>query len=179
MGGATAMEVMVDTVWDMARDLLRPTTVDMAMVDTEAMATVRGLLMLRPTMATEATAATAMERGPPMLRPLLLPSQRLMLTMAMVATVATDTARGLLMPMLTTVAMDMAAMVATDTARGLLMPMLTMAVTDMAAMDTARGLLMPTTVATDTAATVMASNFIHQENPVPKRHISKSKFLQF
>merc|ERR1711973_354680 len=90
--------------------------------------------------------------------------------------VATDTARGLPMPMLTTWAMDM---VATDTARGLLMPMLTMVATDMAAMDTARGLLMPTTVATDTAATVMASNFIHQENPVPKRHISKSKFLQF
>merc|ERR1711931_132204 len=104
--------------------------------------------------------------------------------------VATDTARGLPMPMLAMEAMDMARgllmltmvamdMVATDTARGLLMPMLTMVATDMAAMDTARGLLMPTTVATDTAATVMASNFIHQENPAPKRHISKSKFFQF
>merc|ERR1711962_682562 len=98
----------------------------------------------------------AMERGPPMLRPLLLPSQRLMLTMAMVATEATDTERGPLMPtmaatdmaamavmamarglltlMLTMVAMDMAAMVATDTARGLPMPMLTTAAMDMAAM---------------------------------------------
>jgi len=72
------------------------------------------------------------------------------------------------------VATDMAAMAM---ARGLLT--LTMVAMDMAAMDTARGLLMPTTVATDTAATVMASNFIHQENPAPKRHISKSKFLQF
>merc|ERR1712180_528842 len=98
-----------------------------------------------------------------------------MLTMATEATeamVATDTERGTLM--LTMVATDMVAM---DMARGLLM--LTMVVMDMVAMDTARGLLMPTTVATDTAATVMASNFIHQENPAPKRHISKSKFLQF
>merc|ERR1711973_711482 len=58
---------------------------------------------------------------------------------------ATDTARGLLMPMLT--------MVVTDTARGLLMP--TMEATDMAAMvatDTARDLLMPTMVATDMVA---------------------------
>merc|ERR1711951_79460 len=85
-----------------------------------------------------------------------------------------DTARGQLMPMLTMVATDMVAM---DMARRLLM--LTMVVMDMAAMDTARGLLMPITVATDTAATVMASNFIQQENPAPKRHISKSKFLQF
>merc|ERR1711962_928330 len=116
----------------MARDLLRPTTADMAMADTEA---------------------TAMARGPPMLRPLPLPSQRLMLTMAMVATEATDMergpqmptmaatdmaamamARGLLTLMLTMVAMDMAAMVATDTARGLPMPMLTTAAMDMAAM---------------------------------------------
>merc|ERR1719400_1533599 len=51
--------------------------------------------------------------------------------------------------------MDMVAMEATDTARGLLMPMLTMVATDMVAMeatDTARGLLMPTMVATDMAA---------------------------
>merc|ERR1719347_436167 len=62
-------------------------------------------------------------------------------------------------------------------ARGLLT--LTMVAMDMAAMDTARGLLMPTTGATAMAVTAMASNFIHQENPAPKRHISKSKFLQF
>merc|ERR1711973_111077 len=95
--------------------------------------------------------------------------------MAVTDMAAMDMARGLLM--LTMVATDMAAMVAMDMARDLLM--LTMVATDMAAMDTARGLLMPTTVATDTAATVMASNFIHQENPAPKRHISKSKFFQF
>merc|ERR1719474_613182 len=57
----------------------------------------------------------------------------LMLTTVAMDMVATDTARGQLMPMPTTVATDMAAMVATDTARGRLMPMLTMAVTDMAA----------------------------------------------
>merc|ERR1712029_1078586 len=99
--------------------------------------------------------ATATERGPlmPSLLLLLRLSQKPKLTtvaMDMAATVATDTARGLLMP--TTVATDMAAMVAMDTARGLLMPMLTMVATDMAAMvvtDTARGLLMPTMVATD------------------------------
>merc|ERR1711942_588385 len=73
----------------------------------------------------------------------------------MVAMEVTDTARGLLMPMLTMVA---TAMVVTDTARGLLMP--TMVVTDMAAMeatDTARGLLMPTMVATAMVATDTAS----------------------
>merc|ERR1712158_308259 len=67
-----------------------------------------------------------------MLRLSLLPrpSLRLMPTMAltalapMAAMVATDTARGLLMPMPTMAAT--AAMVATDTARGLLMPMPTM-----------------------------------------------------
>merc|ERR1719312_2051973 len=68
--------------------------------------------------------ATAMERGPPMLRPLLLPSQRLMLTMAMVATEATDTERGPLMP--TMAATDMAAMAVMAMARGLLTLMLTM-----------------------------------------------------
>merc|ERR1719259_1390176 len=73
--------------------------------------------------------------------------------MDMAAMVATDTARGLLMP--TMVATDMVAMEVTDTARGLLMLMLTMVATDMAAMvvtDTARGLLMPTMVATDMVA---------------------------
>merc|ERR1719481_1195608 len=75
----------------------------------------------------------------------------------MAAMEVTDTARGLLMLMLTMVATDMVAMVVMDTARGLLMP--TMAATDMVAMevtDTARGLLMlmPTMVATDMAAMV-------------------------
>merc|ERR1712215_454019 len=85
------------------------------------------------------------------------------------AMVATDTARGPLMPMPTMAAMAMAvmasAMVATDTARGLLMPMPTMALaTAMAVMaaamatDTARGPLMPTTAAaTAMAATATAS----------------------
>merc|ERR1719312_1885712 len=75
--------------------------------------------------------------------------------MDMAAMVATDTARGLLMP--TMVATDMVAMEVTDTARGLLMLMLTMVAMDMAAMeatDTARVLLMPTMVATDMAAMV-------------------------
>merc|ERR1711989_201800 len=104
--------------------------------------------------------AMATERGPLMPSLLLLPrlSQKPMLTtvaMDMAATVATDTARGLLMP--TMVATDTVAMEATDTARGLLMLMLTMVATDMVAMeatDTARGLLMPTMVATDMAAMV-------------------------
>merc|ERR1711962_620743 len=89
-----AMEVMVDMVWAMARGLLRLT---MAATDTAAMDMARGLLMLRL---------------------LLLPSQRLMLTTAMVATEdmeATAMAKGQLMLMLTMVAMDMAAM-AVDTA---------------------------------------------------------------
>merc|ERR1711875_145796 len=82
------------------------------------------------------------------------------------AMVATDTARGLLMPMPTMAATAMAvmalAMVATDTARGPLMPMPTMAATAMVvmdtavAMDTARGPLMPTTAAA-TAMTATAS----------------------
>merc|ERR1712111_121686 len=69
--------------------------------------------------------------------------------------VATDTARGPLMPMPT---MAATAMVVTDTARGPLTPMPTMAATAMVvmdtavAMDTARGPLMPTTA----AATAMA-----------------------
>merc|ERR1711942_511107 len=82
------------------------------------------------------------------------------------AMVATDTARGPLMPMPTMAATAMAvmalAMVATDTARGPLMPMPTMAATAMVvmdtavAMDTARGPLMPTTAAA-MAATATAS----------------------
>merc|ERR1712098_691210 len=84
--------------------------------------------------------------------------------------VATDTARGPLMPMPTMAATAMAvmalAMVVTDTARGLLMPMPTMAATAMAVMalamvvtDTARGPLtpMPTTAATAMAVTAMAA----------------------
>merc|ERR1712112_657632 len=86
------------------------------------------------------------------------------------AMVATDTARGRLMPMPTMAATAMAvmalAMVATDTARGPLMPMPTMAATAMAVMalamvatDTARGLLMPmpTMAVTAMAATATAS----------------------
>merc|ERR1711944_286913 len=61
--------------------------------------------------------------------------------MAVTAMVATDTARGPLMPMPTMAATAMAvmalAMVVTDTARGPLMPMPTMAVTAMAATATA------------------------------------------
>merc|ERR1712047_204513 len=82
--------------------------------------------------------------------------------------VATDTARGPLMPMptmvLATAMAVTAAAMATDTARGPLMPMPTMvlatamAVTAAAmATDTARGPLMPTTVAaTAMAVTAMA-----------------------
>merc|ERR1712055_1094281 len=68
------------------------------------------------------------------------------------AMAATDTARGLLMPMPTTAmaAMEvMEAMEATDTARGLLMPMPTMAMADT---DTARG---PLTLTTDMAVMVV------------------------
>merc|ERR1711973_713799 len=64
----------------------------------------------------------------------------------------------------TAMAMAVTAMVATDTARGLLMPMPTMAATAMVvmatavAMDTARGPLMPTTAAaTAMAVTAMAA----------------------
>merc|ERR1712241_583914 len=126
----------------------------------------------------EATVATATERGLPMLRPRLSPSlrlsQRLMPTMAWeamaVTAMAVTTARGPLMPRLTTAATVMAAtaamvaMEATDTERGLLMPKPTMAAMAMEAMeamaamvatDTARGPLMPTT-AVDTATAVMA-----------------------
>merc|ERR1712114_155711 len=79
------------------------------------------------------------------------------------AMVATDTARGPLMPTMAATAMAVMAlaMVVTDTARGLLMPMPTMAATAMAVMalamvvtDTARGPLtpMPTMAATATAS---------------------------
>merc|ERR1712142_668662 len=121
---------------------------------------------------TPTMAATAMERGPPMLmlRLSLLPrpSLRLMPTGAVMALamVVTDTARGPLMPTMAAMAMAVMAlaMVATDTARGPLMPMPTMAVmalaamavTAMVGMDTARGPLMPTT-ATATAVTAMAA----------------------
>merc|ERR1719347_1496614 len=113
--------------------MLRPT---MAMVAMAATDMARGQLM--PAMAamdTVATEATAMARGLPMLRPLLLPSQRLMPTTAMEGTAATDTERGPLMP--TTVAMDMADMEATAMARGPLMLRPTMAMVAMAATDTA------------------------------------------
>merc|ERR1712209_211272 len=118
-------------------------------------------------MALAATEATAMERGPPMLRLRLSllprPSLRLMPTMAdmALATAATamvaTMARGLLMPTMADMAlaaMAATAMVATDMARGPLMPMPTMAAMALAAMaatamvatDTARGplMLMPT-----------------------------------
>merc|ERR1711917_15947 len=78
--------------------------------------------------------------------------------------VATDTARGPLMPMPTMAAMAATAMVATDTARGPLMLMPTMAATAMAvmalamaAMDTARGPLMPAMAVTAMAVTATAS----------------------
>merc|ERR550517_158941 len=106
------------------------------------------------TMVAMDMAVTVTARGLLMLRP----------TMADMAMAAMAMARGLLMPRPTMAAMAMA--------RGLLT--LTMVAMDMAAMDTARGLLMPTTVATAMAVTAMASNFIHQENPAPKRHNSKS-----
>merc|ERR1711929_48840 len=76
-------------------------------------------------------------------------------------------ARGLLMPMPTTVAMDMEVMAAMAMARGLLMP--TMAATDMAATVMARGLLMPTTVAMDMAATATASNFKNTKGLTPQQ----------
>merc|ERR1711962_1649186 len=99
------------------------------------------------------------------------------------AVLATDTARGPLMPMPTMAAMAMAAtamaVLATDTARGPLMPMPTMVATAMAVMAmvdsdmaTARGPLMLTTEATAMAvlATAMAlmataSNLISKHKP--------------
>merc|ERR1711962_1903377 len=92
------------------------------------------------------------------------------------AVLATDTARGPLMPMPTMAAMAMAAtamaVLATDTARGPLMPMPTMVATAMADMATARGPLMLTTEATAMAvlATAMAlmataSNLISKHKP--------------
>merc|ERR1711972_563427 len=107
--------------------------------------------------------------------------------------VATDTARGPLMPMPTTA---LAAMVATDTARGLLMPMPTtalaaMAATAMGAMvatDTARGPLTLTTamaamavMAGDTA-TAMASKFVQVCNNIlipncHSKHLKTSSYI--
>merc|ERR1712212_227311 len=87
--------------------------------------------------------------------------------------VATDTARGLLMPMPT-----MAATAATDTARGPLMPMPTMAATVMAAMaamvatDTARGPLMP--MPTMVLATAMAVTAMAVTPTASKPQTSKS-----
>merc|ERR1712212_1398433 len=88
----------------------------------------------------------------------------------MAAMVATDTARGLLMPMptmavATAMAVTAAAM-ATDTARGPLMPMPTMVL----ATDTARGPLMPTTV----AATAMAVTAMAVTATASKPQTSKS-----
>merc|ERR1712055_576062 len=76
----------------------------------------------------------------------------------MEAMVATDTARGPLMPMPTTAMAVMEAMVATDTERGPLTPMPTtaMAVMEAMATDTARGLLMPTTAMAVMEAMAMA-----------------------
>merc|ERR1719370_2121601 len=79
----------------------------------------------------------------------------------MEAMVATDTARGPLMPMPTTamaVMEAMEAMAATDTERGPLTPMPTtaMAVMEAMATDTARGLLMPTTAMAVMEAMAMA-----------------------
>merc|ERR1712227_1020011 len=98
--------------------------------------------------------------------------------MAMAAMVATDTARGPLMPMPTMAlaamaATAMAAMVATDTARGLLMPKPTMApVTAMAAM---------ALTAVDTA-TAMASKFVQVCNNIlipncHSKHLKTSSYI--
>merc|ERR1711962_1812097 len=81
-------------------------------------------------------------------------------------------ARGLLMPMPTTVAMDTEAMAAMVMARGLPMLMLTTAMADMevmTAMAMARGLLMPTMVAMDMAATATASNFKNTKYLTPQQ----------
>merc|ERR1712180_515819 len=117
----------------------------------------------------------------------------------MAATAMVDTARGLLMPMLTT-AMEVMPVTAvdtvTDTARGPLMPMPTMAVMAMADMeatamvDMARGLLMPTpttamavmaVTAVDTA-TAMASKFVQVCNNIlipncHSKHLKTSSYI--
>merc|ERR1712168_664025 len=93
---------------------------------------------------------------------------------------ATDTARGLLMPMPTMVpatamAAMVLAMVATDTARGLLMPMPTMVLATAMAADTARGPLMPTTAAaTAMAVTAMAVTAMAVTATASKPQTSKS-----
>merc|ERR1711973_229469 len=92
------------------------------------------------------------------------------------AVLATDTARGPLMPMPTMAAMAMAAtamaVLATDMARGPLMPMLTTAATAMSVMAmvdsdtaTARGPLMLTAEATAMALMATASNLISKHKP--------------
>merc|ERR1712047_195708 len=90
----------------------------------------------------------------------------------MAAMVATDTARGPLMPMptmvLATAMAVTAAAMATDTARGPLMPMPTMVLAT--ATDTARGPLMPTTV----AATAMAVTAMAVTATASKPQTSKS-----
>merc|ERR1711931_87056 len=110
------------------------------------------------------------------------------------AVLATDTARGLLMPMPTMAATAMAVL-ATDTARGLLMPMPTMVDTAMAATamvdwdtDMARGPLMLTTeamvmvvLAMAMALTAMASkaiftNKIHQQVFILQNPYSQTLF---
>merc|ERR1719334_1246108 len=99
--------------------------------------------------------------------------------MAATAMVATDTARGPLMPMaaMALAAMAATAMVATDTARGplMLMPTTAMAVMALAmaamvATDTARGPLMPTTA----AATAMAVTAMAVTATASKPQTSKS-----
>merc|ERR1711931_505154 len=109
----------------------------------------------------------------------------------MAAMVATDTARGLLMPMPTTAlaamaATAMAAMVATDTARGPLT--ISTAMAAMVATDTARGPLTLTTamaamavMAVDTA-TAMASKFVQVCNNIlipncHSKHLKTSSYI--
>merc|ERR1712142_1457248 len=85
--------------------------------------------------------------------------------------VATDTARGLLMPRPTTAATAMEAMAATAMARGPLMPTTeATAMGAMAATAMARGPLMPTTAAAMavTAMAVMAMASKSQSSPPPK-----------
>merc|ERR1712168_584683 len=86
-----AMEDMVDTeAMAMARDLLMLTMAATATEAMAAMAMARGPLMLMPTTAMEDTVETAMARDLLMLNRLPLPSQRLMLTTATEDTVATE-----------------------------------------------------------------------------------------
>merc|ERR1712029_34160 len=140
---ATVDTALAMVVTATARGLLMLTTA-MAVMAHTAMA--RGPLMPMPTTAMAVMAHTAMARGllMPSPLPLLRLSLRLMPTTAGVDTalamVVTATARGPLMPMLTTA---MAAMAHTAMARGPLMPMPTTAMAATAHMAIARGLLMP------------------------------------